>query len=83
MTRRLITTLGALIAVVGFVQANPLKQRLVQQKAKELAAVACYNDDDSCVLPPLTIPDLAPLPDCNCTFTQIPALGAGLYEGYS
>ena len=71
--RRTLTLIGTLLAVAGVASANNLKNKLVQQKAKDLAESAemRINLDDNCLPPNIQIPD------CNCTFTQMPGLGAG------
>ena len=76
--RRTLTLIGTLLAVAGVASANNLKNKLVQQKAKDLAESAemRINLDDDC-LPPVYQPPCITIPDCNCTFTQMPGLGAG------
>jgi hypothetical protein len=76
--RRTLTLIGTLLAVAGVASANNLKNKLVQQKAKDLAESAemRINLDDNC-LPPVYQPPNIQIPDCNCTFTQLPGLGAG------
>jgi hypothetical protein len=80
--RRTLTLVATLLAVVGVASANNLKNKLVQQKAKELSessATMDYNwdghDDDY-------QPDIK-VKDCNCTFTPLPCLGEGCYEGFA
>ena len=70
------------MAVAGITSANNLKQKLVQQKAKDLAetAVSMYTDD--CQLPIYQPPPVS-IPDCNCTFTPLPGLGLGTVESFS
>ena len=82
--RRTLTLVGTLLAVAGVASANNLKNKLVQQKAKDLAesAVMNYNLDDDCQAP-IYQPPVISVPDCNCTLTQLPGLGVGIVEGFS
>jgi hypothetical protein len=83
--RRTLSVIGTLLAVAGIASANNLKQKLVQQKAKDLAETAVlhnYGDDDDCHLN-LYQPPAVSIPDCNCTFTPLPGLGLGTVESFN
>ena len=64
-------------ALVAGAFAGPLKGRLAQMNAKNLAQATI----EDCDFQPITsIPDIS-LPECDCDFTELPGLGAGINLG--